>query len=133
MTVIPLPRHGQWAWDLRGEGRAVRVSTHAEAGLLNLSVWRGDTCVGTVRLLPVDVAKLMTGLSTGLADLATDDASGAGDRRDAERLHELEQRLAQIESRLPARARQRMGPLAGAVAGWARERVGTRRPRAGHA
>jgi hypothetical protein len=70
MTVIPLPRHGQWAWDLRGQGRGVRVSAHADEGLLNVSLWREGTCVGTAQLLPADVAKLLSGLSEGLAEIA---------------------------------------------------------------
>ena len=70
MTVIPLPRHGQWAWDLRGQGRGVRASAHADDGLLNVSLWREGTCVGTAQLLPADVAKLVSGLSEGLAEIA---------------------------------------------------------------
>ncbi len=98
MTVIPLPRHGQWAWDLRGEGRAVRVSAHADVGVLNVSIWREGRCVGTAQLLPADVVKLVSGLSEGLAEIA-----GPRPVRGAnvpERLHELEQRLATVESRL---------------------------------
>ncbi|TQN43606.1 hypothetical protein FHU33_3057 [Blastococcus colisei] len=71
MTVIPLPRHGQWAWDLRREGRRVRISAHVDVGLLNLSLWRGGTCVGTAQLCPADVAKLANGLTEGLAEIAT--------------------------------------------------------------
>ena len=97
MTVIPLPRHGQWAWDSRGEGRGVRVSTHADVGVLNVSIWRGGTCVGTAQLLPADVAKLVSGLSEGLAEIAAQppvhDAA-------PERLQALEQRLAEIEARV---------------------------------
>ena len=63
MTVIPLPRHGQWAWDLRGEGRGVRISTHVDVGVMNLSLWRDGACVGTAQLLPADVAKLASGLA----------------------------------------------------------------------
>ena len=52
VTVVPLPAHGRWARDVRGQGRAVRVSAHAEAGLVTVSVWRDGACVGTVRLAP---------------------------------------------------------------------------------
>lgn len=98
MTVIPLPRHGQWAWDLRGEGRGVRVSAHADEGVLNVSLWREGTCVGTAQLLPADVAKLVSGLSEGLAEIA---AQGQGrPPGGAERLDDVEQRLADVESRL---------------------------------
>jgi hypothetical protein len=108
-TVVQLPVRGQWAWDLRGEGRAVRISAHVEAGLVNLSVWRHDTCVGTVRLLPSEVANLVTGLSEGLAQLARD-PSGVdrnGPDADAQRLRELEERLAGLEARLAAPGRWR--------------------------
>jgi hypothetical protein len=87
----------------------VRIAAHVEAGLVNLSVWRHDTCVGTVRLLPSEVANLVTGLSEGLAQLARD-PSGAdrnGPDADAQRLRELEQRLAGLEARIAAPGRWR--------------------------
>jgi hypothetical protein len=121
MTVIPLPRHGRWAWDLRGEGRGVRVSAHADEGLLNVSLWREGTCVGTAQLLPVDVAKLVSGLSEGLAEIAAQrSAPGAGS--DVTRLHELEQRLAEVE----ARVRPPFGERAGAVVRSARTAMSRR-------
>jgi hypothetical protein len=98
MTVIPLPRHGQWAWDLRGEGRGVRVSAHADVGVLNVSLWREGTCVGTAQLLPADVAKLVSGLSEGLAEIAAQPPVHGPSA--PERLQALEQRLATVESRL---------------------------------
>jgi hypothetical protein len=114
MTAIPLPRHGQWAWDLRGEGRGVRISAHVDAGLLNLSLWRGGICVGTAQLLPADVAKLASGLSEGLAEIAA--TPRAGDPGDARRVHELELRLAAVEARLGASGpRRALSAAAGAV------------------
>jgi hypothetical protein len=104
MTVIPLPRHGQWAWDSRGEGRGVRVSAHADVGVLNVSLWREGTCVGTAQLLPADVAKLVSGLSEGLAEIAAQPPVHEGAA--PERLQELEQRLAEVESRLGSPDRQ---------------------------
>jgi hypothetical protein len=100
---------GQWAWDVRGEGRAVRISAHVESGLVNLSVWRHDTCVGTVRLLPSEAANLVTGLSEGLAQLARDrsEADRDGPDADARGLGELEQRLAGLEARMAAPGRWR--------------------------
>jgi len=102
MTVIAFPAHAHWVRDVRGEGRAVRVSTHAEAGLVNLSIWRAGTCVGTVRLLPVDAATLVSGLADGLAELVR---RGEGD---ADRLHDVEERLARLESELRAPVRRRL-------------------------
>jgi hypothetical protein len=120
MTALVMPLRGRWAWDARGEGRAVRVSTHVEAGLLNLSLWRGETCVGTARLAPEDVAQLVTGLTEGLAALA---ARPRVVGPEATRVAELESRLARLE--------QRRRPLwlraADAAGGWA-VRKAARRP-----
>ena len=106
MTAVVLPTHGRWAWDVRGDGRAVRVSTHAESGLLNVSFWRDDICVGTARLGAEDVAGLVNGLTDGLAELA---ARPGGPVADPGRLHELELRLARLEheqaTRRPMRSR----------------------------
>ena len=102
-NVVRLPVRGRWAWDSRGANRAVRVSTHARENVVNLSVWRDDLCVGTVRLGPAEVAALVTGLAEGLAELTTPSAGEDGPSVDAERLAELERRLTRIESRLPAR------------------------------
>jgi hypothetical protein len=103
MTVLRLPVRGQWAWDVRGEGRAVRISAHVEAGLVNLSVWRHDMCVGTVRLLPAEVANLVSGLTEGLAQMALSPVvAETAPSEDAERLRALEQRLVRLESRVRA-------------------------------
>ena len=70
-TVVRFPeQRARWAWDARGDNRAVRVSAHQREHLVNLSVWRDDLCVGTVRLRPDEAAALVTGLTDGLAQLA---------------------------------------------------------------
>jgi hypothetical protein len=116
MTVIPLPRHGQWAWDLRGEGRAVRISAHLDVGVMNLSLWRGGTCVGTAQLLPGDVARLASGLTEGLAEMAAHSRTDQPGNRDVRRLHELELRLSEVEARLGRSApRRAVGDAIGAV------------------
>jgi hypothetical protein len=61
---------GRWSFDQRGEGRAVHVSAHAEAGFLVLSTWKSGVCVGTVRLLPAEAAQLVGHLAAALVDLA---------------------------------------------------------------
>jgi hypothetical protein len=122
MTVIPLPRHGQWVGDARGEGRSVRVTAHDEAGLLNLSLWRHGACVGTVRLLPDDVATLMSGLAEGLAQMAR--AVPVDERRSEDRLQELERRLAALEERRPE-PRASFAPRV-ALTGWVRSAIGYR-------
>jgi hypothetical protein len=114
MTAAPVPLHGRWAWDLRGEGRAVRVSSHVESGLLNLSIWRGNICVGTARLLPAEAARLVTGLTDGLASLAAERPVVERAARD-ERLHELELRLTRLEAGEP-RWRRAVSALAARAA-----------------
>jgi hypothetical protein len=94
MTVLPFQPRGRWAWDARGSERAVRVSPHPAENLVNLSVWRDDLCVGTVRLLPDEVTALVAGLTDGLAELARRPASPSAT------MAELEERLAEVESRL---------------------------------
>ena len=120
MTAVPLPVRGRWVWDSRGEGRGLRVSAHAEAGLLNLSIWRDDTCVGTARLVPAEAARLVAAVTDGLAELAA--AAGrhespAGSTAEARRLHELELRLARLEHELQTSPWRRVVPT---VAAWAR-------------
>ena len=115
MTAAPIPLHGRWVRDSRGEGRAVRVSAHTEEGVVNVSLWRSDRCVGTARLSPADVGSLVAALTDGLAAIADRAASDAG------RLHELELRLARVEHGLRTTAADRgAGPALGR---WARAAV----------
>ncbi|TFV66279.1 hypothetical protein E4P40_25590 [Blastococcus sp. CT_GayMR20] len=124
MTVVRLPTRGRWAWDARGSNRAVRVSPHADENVVNLSLWRDDVCVGTVRLLPGEAASLVTGLTEGLAELA--DRLETGRPADTDRMHEMELRLARIESRLgPPTWRTTAARAAEALGSW-RSRI--RRP-----
>lgn len=99
MSVLPFPPRGRWAWDARGHDRAVRVSAHAREGLVNLSVWRDDVCVGTVRLAPAEVAGLVEGLTDSLARLAEEPVQGDPPGSE-EKLREMEQRLTELEARL---------------------------------
>lgn len=69
MERVPLAA-GRWIPDGRGEGRAVRVSAHAEGGFLVVSTWKAGTCVGTVRLLPAEAADLVAGVAEALAELS---------------------------------------------------------------
>ena len=103
-------------WDARDRARAVRVATHREAGLLNLSVWRDETCVGTVKLRPGEVTDLVGALTDGLARLAAQTPPA----QPSPRISELEQRLAEVESRLAVPAWQRaVGEVGAAVTGLA--------------
>ena len=50
--------------DVRGAGRALRVSWHREDGLVVLSLWDGSRCTGTVRVATTDVPTLIESLSS---------------------------------------------------------------------
>ncbi len=94
-TVVRFPeQRGRWAWDARGDNRAVRVSAHVREHVVNLSVWRDDLCVGTVRLQPAEAAALVTGLTEGLAQLTERPAPAPP------QVQALEDRVARLEARL---------------------------------
>jgi hypothetical protein len=52
--------------DPRDGGRALRVNWHAPDGFVVLSIWRGDECVSTSRVIAADVPALIEVLSRGL-------------------------------------------------------------------
>ena len=66
MSVTPLPTAGEVFLDARGSDRALRVSWHAEASIIVLSLWHGDTCTGSFRLPAEDVPDLIDALREGL-------------------------------------------------------------------
>jgi hypothetical protein len=64
--VRPIPTLGGVVRDVRGAGRALRVSWHSEDGLVVLSLWDGPRCTGTVRVAATDVPALIEALQIGL-------------------------------------------------------------------
>jgi hypothetical protein len=66
--VLTLPDGAEMFFDVRGVERCLRVSWHRDLGLVVVSVWRGDMCVGTVRLPREDVPALITTLAQGLGE-----------------------------------------------------------------
>ncbi len=90
---------GRWVADIRGDGRGVRVSAHAEGGFLVVSTWKAGTCVGTVRLLPDEAADLVAALSHSLAALTRDEPPLGRGPVDP-MVKELEVRLSALEQRL---------------------------------
>jgi len=64
--VRPIPRLGGVVADVRGAGRALRVSWHAEDGIVVLSLWDGPRCTGTVRVPTAEVPVLIEALASGL-------------------------------------------------------------------
>ena len=57
--VSPLPIRGEVVVDARGGARALRVSWHPEHAMVVLSIWRGNTCVGTVQVDSAEVPHLV--------------------------------------------------------------------------
>ena len=64
--VKPLPTTGEVFLDARGSGRALRVTWHAEADVIVLSLWHGGTCTGSFRLPAAEVPDLIDALRDGL-------------------------------------------------------------------
>lgn len=90
----------RWTWEsARGHTRAVRISPHAKALLVTMSLWREDRCVGSLRLTPDEVTTLIGELTGALADLAT--APAATQHEDATPA-DLAGRVADLEARLAA-------------------------------
>jgi len=75
--VRPIPTLGGVVRDVRGAGRALRVSWHSEAGLVVLSLWDGPRCTGTVRVAASDVPTLMEALQIGLPPEPAQPPAGA--------------------------------------------------------
>jgi hypothetical protein len=72
----PLPARREVFLDARGDGRALRVTWHAESAVVVLSLWRERTCVGTFRL-PVEDAPVLVEMLRSCLEGAYDDARGS--------------------------------------------------------
>jgi hypothetical protein len=76
-AVRPIPTLGGVVRDVRGSGRALRVSWHRKDGLVVLSLWGGPRCTGTVRVAAADVPALVEALQLGLGPPVVADAPDA--------------------------------------------------------
>ena len=75
--VVPLPLDHRVLRDSRGGDRAMRVTWHHEAGdagLVVLSLWHGQVCAGSFRLVASDVPALVQTLVEGLAVSSSESA-----------------------------------------------------------
>ncbi|MFD2077909.1 hypothetical protein SAMN05421678_10879 [Actinopolymorpha cephalotaxi] len=80
--VTPLPVHGEVFLDVRGDDRTLRVNRHPQVGadgLVVLSLWRDDTCVGSFRLRPHDAHLLSDILAGGARSLSYGSHGNADD------------------------------------------------------
>ena len=59
---------GERAWfvDSRSPARRLAVTTHADAGIVVLSLWQGDRCTGSFRLPLADAPALVAALTDGM-------------------------------------------------------------------
>lgn len=69
--VHPLSEHRR-EFIADGDHSALRATWHRESGFVVVSLWRGDTCVGTSHLTAKEAGRLATFITGGLADLATE-------------------------------------------------------------
>ena len=60
--VLPIPSLGDVFADVRGEDRTLRVSFHADRGVVVISLWAGPVCRGSFRLAASDIERLQAGL-----------------------------------------------------------------------
>ncbi len=63
MPVSPVPAHGAVVAGRDRAGRALRISSHPELSRVVLSLWDGNRCIGTLRLLPQDVPDVVRALT----------------------------------------------------------------------
>lgn len=60
--VLPIPSLGEVFADVRGEDRTLRVSFHADRGVVVVSLWAGPVCRGSFRLAAGDIERLQNAL-----------------------------------------------------------------------
>jgi hypothetical protein len=74
--LVDLPEaRSRWFADERG--RSLRATWHPEAGMVVLSLWQADRCIGTFRLSPDDAAELISMLSAAASPAHTFGESSA--------------------------------------------------------
>jgi hypothetical protein len=55
VQIAFMPRKGGWHVDPKRPGHYLRVSGHPEAGIVVVSVWRGERCIATHEIPTSDV------------------------------------------------------------------------------
>jgi len=68
MTVVQaFPSHGDVFFDVRDDGRNLRINWHHERDMVVLSTWRHGSCISTCQVDRTDVPGLIGQLVEGLA------------------------------------------------------------------
>jgi hypothetical protein len=65
--VAPLPSNGEVFFDVRDEGRSMRLSWHPELGGFVMSIWRNGYCVASFQMDPREVPRLVASFVASLA------------------------------------------------------------------
>jgi hypothetical protein len=76
--LLPIPRSGDVFTDARGGDRAMRVSWHAESGMVVVSLWAGRLCRASFRLPAADVPRLLGTLATAASETAPPAVTATG-------------------------------------------------------
>jgi hypothetical protein len=61
-----------WFVDCRSRSRRLSVTTHADAGVVVLSLWQGERCTGSFRLPLADAPALVAALTEGMTSADPD-------------------------------------------------------------
>ncbi len=75
-STSPLPAHGEVFLDAHREDRTLRLSWHQDAGVVVLSLWRVNVCVGSFRLPAEVVPGLIDALQSGTYGAAAEREAG---------------------------------------------------------
>ena len=68
MTVVhAFPTHGDVLFDVRDDGRSMRIGWHPDDGIVVFSMWRHGNRVATCQLTRADIPQLINRLAEGLA------------------------------------------------------------------
>lgn len=65
--IAPLPAAGAVFFDERDDGRTLRLSWHEDTATFVVSLWRGNSCVGSCRLAAADAPRFIHSMTTALA------------------------------------------------------------------
>lgn len=71
MAELARVADGSWFTDERSPHRNLRVNVHDEDGLVVLTTWRNNRCIGSIRLTMGEAGRLAQALVGGLTDAAT--------------------------------------------------------------
>lgn len=77
VTLNPVPRIGDLFIDARGDGRTMRVSVHADRGIVVVSLWATGTCRASFQLPLEDADRLVTLLAPATASPASPTSPGS--------------------------------------------------------